>query len=156
MPAVAVKPIPATAPARAPRPEPVRSYADLTFRVRRGDLVEFTSASRHDPARVNTTTLDLATGDLCCDCTHAETRPHAEPPTCWHCLHILAAWRQHEIRMNLTPARVSDTRLLAIERAARDGRDWDTLTACGDEWAARIQRRAAIAAARRDSWGEGG
>ena len=86
------------------RTAPLHTPVELAFLAadHSTGIVEFTAPSAHDPARVNTVSLDTTNGETLCDCQAGEC--HRQ---CWHQDHILAAWLatggMAEVRW-LTPA----------------------------------------------------
>src|SRR6478735_8239421 len=68
-------------------PPPVRSYADLTPKVMRGDLFFFTAPSLSASGKTNTVAYCPTDDTSHCDCFAAEFgRP------CWHTRHVRMAW----------------------------------------------------------------
>lgn len=69
------------------------------------NIVHFVSASNHQPGHLNTTSYDVITGDIHCDCKGAQCGH-----TCWHGAWVAAAWERHDamrrVRVLSTPALV--------------------------------------------------
>ncbi len=93
------------------RTAPLHRPAELTFLAadHSTGIVEFTAPSAHDPARVNTVSLDTTTGETLCDCQAGEC--HRQ---CWHQDHILAAW--------LATGAMTEVRWLTVAGLVRYGR----------------------------------
>lgn len=71
------------------RTAPLHTPAELTFLGcdPTTGIVDFTAPSGHDATRVNTISLDTATGATFCDCRGADCNRR-----CWHADHAAAAW----------------------------------------------------------------
>ena len=95
--------------------KPAGTYADLTFAVKRGDLVEYRSASASQLGRTNHTTLDLATGAILCTCKRAETLPPDAPLDCWHAREVAFAEAVRQCTVILR--RLTNVELREAERA---------------------------------------
>lgn len=54
-------------------------------------IVHFAAPSQRAAGRVNTVSLDTATGQIHCDCKGAECGQ-----VCWHACYIVAAWQRHQ------------------------------------------------------------
>lgn len=84
--------VPATAPRALPKSVAAHTAAELAY-AGCDDLtsiVHFTAPSRHATGRVNTVSLDTATGPIHCDCKGSECGM-----VCWHACYVVAAWQQH-------------------------------------------------------------
>lgn len=70
-------------------------HAELTFAYADDitGIVAFTALSKSTPGKINTVSLDTATGERHCDCVGAETGK-----VCWHLDWVAAAWANHETR----------------------------------------------------------
>jgi hypothetical protein len=122
-------------------PPPVRSYAALTPKVKRGDIFFFTAPSLRVPGKVNTVAYCPTDDTSHCDCFAAEY-----VRACWHVRHVRMAWL---VRMARNAIRdYSNEELGRVEREAaamlKAGIDAERFqavySAVGDEWAARLVR----------------
>jgi len=59
-----------------------------------GEIAYFTSASKSHAARPNVTAIEIMTLDTFCFCKGAECGR-----TCWHVIHVAAAWRKVAYRV---------------------------------------------------------
>ena len=136
----------ATTPDDQPRkdsrqPTPIRSYADLTPTVRRGDIYYFTAASLSTPGKVNTVAYCPTDNSTHCDCYAAE---YGRP--CWHVRHVRTAWIVRLTRKEIAALDNSDLGILEREIAGRLAAGHDAemnaavYAAIGDEWADRLLR----------------
>lgn len=114
-------------------------------------IVSFTAPSKSQRGKVNTVSLDTATGDIHCDCTAALVGTSS----CWHAEWIGAAWAGHDARRatrHMTIAKLrqagAKARHLCDFYRARIWRcvpaDAAMLVACRCEW----RERAALAESR--------
>jgi hypothetical protein len=122
-------------------PPPVRSYADLTPTVKRGDIFFFTAPSLSVSGKVNTVAYCPTDDTGHCDCFAAE---YGRP--CWHTRHVRMAWlvrlARNEIKhySNEELGR-AEREAAAMLRAGIDAERFQAVyNAVGDEWAARLLR----------------
>jgi hypothetical protein len=115
---------------------------ELTF-IRADDLhntVTYSAASKSEPGKRHSVSLDLQTGETFCTCRAAECGRR-----CWHVELVRAAWEGHEA--SLLASRMNDDQLVKAGRKAlrmtlvyrRRGyrvlpTDQATLLACRDVW----------------------
>jgi hypothetical protein len=123
-------------------------YADSDDRT---NVVSFVSDSKCNPGTVNTTTLNVVTGETICNCRASQNNRQ-----CWHVELIASAWAMQPTR--LVVAQMNDEQLMrAGQKAARMVRvyrrpSWRTLPAdrtmllaCRCEYLARERSREAAA-----------
>jgi hypothetical protein len=104
-------------------------------------IVAFTAASKSERGKVNTVSLDTATGAIHCDCAAATVGTSS----CWHADWVGAAWANHEARQ--LARRLTSAQLFKAGRKARHmcntyrARVWRCvpadqamLLACRQEW----------------------